>query len=209
MGFKIKSIFGGGSSASDQPAEASANTQTEESTSHVQVTSEQETSVDNQTDVQAQTNVEDVPTAEVKEQAPVAQSPESASEDEEPKKPVAPRRKPRSQEELLLEAVPERANSAPTHLKTILQGKVLIEILPSSKKYLFDGSADKPCSVTEVASAVEADCTISIHGKDLMRISDGDLNPQILMLSHKSKVWGNSKLATYFFNLVAPYSSNY
>ena len=205
MGFKIKSIFGGGSSSGNESTGAASSAPIEQS------------AVKDEEQVNNDTSTADTPELIEKEVAqnapndvpPTLQFGETISEDEEPKKPLAPRRKPRNQEELLLEAIPERANAAPVHLKTLLQGKILIDILPSNKKYLFDGTPDKPCSVTEVPSAIEADCTISIHGKDLMRISDGDLNPQILMLSHKTRVWGNPKLATYIFNLIAPYSSSY
>lgn len=130
-------------------------------------------------------------------------------DEEDFRKPRPQRFKPRSVDELLLAGLPERAKYASEYLRSLLQGKIVFDILPINKKFLVswntEENKEKELLVVELTQEItEVDCTIIIHGKDLLRIFEGDLNPQVLLLSHKAKVEGNSKLATYIFNLIAP-----
>ena len=50
----------------------------------------------------------------------------------------------------------------------------------------------------------KADCRIKIRAVDFLSISNGDLNPQIAMLSEKISIEGKTEMAVYFFNLIAP-----
>jgi putative sterol carrier protein len=124
------------------------------------------------------------------------------SQDNESEAPRPPRTRPTSAKDLILEHVPDRAKYASSHLRVELTGSVLVKIKDSKDKFLFDWRGDK--AKTEQTQSDEAECTISVSESDLMKIANGDLNPQVSMLSEKVKVAGKSSLAIYFFNLVAP-----
>lgn len=115
------------------------------------------------------------------------------------------RMRPKNVEELLLEAVPQRARSAGEKLKLHLTGKTLISLKNSTDRYLLDWSGAE--MITSKAASDDADCKITLSESDLMKISTGDLNPQILMLSHKVSVSGKADHAIYIFNLIAPHNS--
>jgi putative sterol carrier protein len=53
-------------------------------------------------------------------------------------------------------------------------------------------------------SSLAPDCVISIHEQVLLRIANGELNPQVTMLSDRLKIDGQAALGVYFFNLIAP-----
>ncbi len=113
--------------------------------------------------------------------------------------------RPKNADELILNAVPQRARTAGDKLRVHLTGKTVISIRNTTERYLLDWSG--PDMVASKASSDDADCKITLSEADLMKISTGDLNPQILMLSHKVSVSGKADHAIYIFNLIAPHSS--
>lgn len=125
------------------------------------------------------------------------------TQDSEVDRPRPPSRsRPTSAKDLILGHVPERTQYASPHLRVELTGTILIKLKNSTDKFLFDWRGEK--AKTEQTQSDEADCTITISESDLMKIANGDLNPQVSMLSEKVKVAGKSSLAIYFFNLIAP-----
>ncbi len=118
---------------------------------------------------------------------------------------------PSSSEELLLSEVPWRLERAEEKLRQNINGKIVIRVATGADrrttetKYLLDWSGDAPkMSRLDADSAGPFDCTISIHEQILLRIANGELNPQITMLSDRMKIEGQAALGIYFFNLVAP-----
>lgn len=115
---------------------------------------------------------------------------------------------PRTIKEFFEETVFERAKRASPKLRPQILGKVLIDFLDTGKKYLFDWSAEtlKVAAADANAAHTESniECKIKLSEKDFMRIAQGDLNPQIGLLSEKISIQGQAGLAIYFFNLVAP-----
>lgn len=106
---------------------------------------------------------------------------------------------------LLLQEVPARSERSDEKLKAALAGSIAVSITDKNERYrgAWEGSRLQIKKDKDTAS----DCTISTTEKNLMKISDGSLNPQIAMLSGKVSVSGNAQLGIYFFNLVAPRSS--
>lgn len=134
---------------------------------------------------------------------------------------------PSSAEELLLSEIPHRLGRAELKLRQNLAGRIALRIMSGPERrssdnrnadsrgtetrYLFDWSGDSPSIKKQEAGQgkdaseqVSPDCTISIHEQVLLRIANGELNPQITMLSDRLKIDGQSSLGIYFFNLVAP-----
>ena len=112
------------------------------------------------------------------------------------------RRPATSVTELLNEHLCQSAMAANPRLRANLMGTVMLSLSDSGEKYLFDWSGDTPSVALTDKGA--ADCCITLRGSDLLRISNGDLNPQIAMLSDKISVQGRASLAIYFFNLIVP-----
>lgn len=139
---------------------------------------------------------------------------------------------PSSAEELLLSEIPYRLGRVEQKLRQNLAGRIALRITSGPERrssdsrnsdnrsadsrstetrYLFDWSGDSP-SIQKLDTGVQKgaaehaspDCTISIHEQVLLRIANGELNPQITMLSDRLKIDGQSSLGIYFFNLVAP-----
>lgn len=111
-------------------------------------------------------------------------------------------KRPQNVEELFLESIPYRAKRSSEKLKGHLGGKTLFKLSNSKDAYLVDWTA---AEVKVGKSQLEdADCSISINESDLMKVVYGDLNPQILMLSHRVTVKGKVDLAMYVFSLIAP-----
>lgn len=107
--------------------------------------------------------------------------------------------------DLILGEVRDRAQRANDRLRSQLNGLLSIEVTEPKSSYSLSLKADK-LELTEKPSeqSAKADCTIHIRQGDLLRIADGELNPQVGMLSDRIKVEGRLGLAVYFFNLVAP-----
>lgn len=119
------------------------------------------------------------------------------------------RRAPANADELMLEELKARAQRAGPRLRECLLGTLLIE-LTNGKKYGFDwrqGELVVAPLQGDLSGVGPADCTIRISEDHLMRVANGDLNPQVGMLSDKIKVIGKVSFAVYFFNLVAPRSN--
>lgn len=108
-------------------------------------------------------------------------------------------------QELLCDRVYERAVNASTTLRTQLTGSVGITVVDLNETYLLEWANSKPKMERRENSG--ADCLITISDRTLRRIAAGQLNPQVAMLTDKIRVSGQSGLAVYFFNLVAPSNS--
>jgi len=108
--------------------------------------------------------------------------------------------------ELLEQEVPVRASASGDNLRVSLAGSVVVQLEGSKTRHVFDwSSAELKADVTEQDK--KGDCLIRLSEENLMRISRGELNPQISMLTNKIKVEGKNELAIYFFNLIAPRDS--
>ena len=109
-----------------------------------------------------------------------------------------------SAQQLFEEAIPNRAGRLGERLHAALRGKILVTLQDSGHNYLLDWSGDA-LSSTAAADAAQCvhDCRISLRENDLLAVANGELNPQIGMLSHKISVSGRSDLAVYFFNILA------
>lgn len=112
------------------------------------------------------------------------------------------RKAPASAEEFVLTELSERVRVANSRLRAQLTGTILLELTRSGKKFLFDWNTDAFSLVP--TEGAPADCIIRLREETLQRISLGELNPQIAMLSDKIEVSGRLSLAIYFFNLVVP-----
>lgn len=126
---------------------------------------------------------------------------ESEGEESKPIAGAERRGRPRNVEELLTQDLGMRASKSNDLLRSKLKGRILLKIR-GSDPYLVDWTGSE-LSVKRAADS-NADTVIEAEERDIMKISMGNLNPQIAMLSDKMKVSGNPELAIYFFNLVAP-----
>jgi hypothetical protein len=97
-----------------------------------------------------------------------------------------------------------RAQRADPKLRANLTGKVLIHLTDNNTKVLLDGSSTEVTVQKVEGEDAAADCVIRLPDKNLMKIYQGRLNPQLAMLSGKVKVEKQATFAVYFFNLVAP-----
>lgn len=110
------------------------------------------------------------------------------------------RGKPKSAEELILQELPVRAAQAHDLLRSKLKGKIQLKIRGGSSYHL-DWSSKE--FIAKKNHAAQADTTIEIEERELLKILNGGLNPQIGMLSEKINVSGNPEIAIYFFNLIS------
>ncbi len=108
----------------------------------------------------------------------------------------------------LFSDVKKRAQAANPRLRTQLAGSILLELTEDQSRYYIDGTEAAPAIVPHSPEKV-ADCTIAISKRNLFKVADGELNPQIAMLSDKVKVSGKLGLAVYFFNLLDPRRDDY
>lgn len=116
------------------------------------------------------------------------------------------RRAPSNADDVLIDELKARAQRAGPRLRECLLGTLLIE-LTNGKKYGFDwrqGELLVAPLAGDLGGVGPADCTIRLSEDNLLRIANGDLNPQVGMLSDKIKVDGKVSFAVYFFNLIAP-----
>ena len=102
--------------------------------------------------------------------------------------------------EELSDLIVERAISAHPTLKAVLAGTVEIFVKDRPYRAIFDFVANPPKRLA--AGTKESDCIIECEEKTLLRIHQGDLNPQLAMVSDKMIIKGKSGLAVYFFNLL-------
>lgn len=114
----------------------------------------------------------------------------------------AANRRPGSAADLLTVELLERATATDDKLRSHLVGSVLFELQDSGEKYLFDWKGERPSC--EKSEEEQAECVININSQNLFRIFDGDLNPQLAMLTDKIKVSGKASFAIYVFNLLSP-----
>lgn len=108
-----------------------------------------------------------------------------------------------SAEEIILGDLVSNASRSSAKLKELLAGTILINLFDSGKRYLLDASAGE-LKAQSVGKESTADCTILVSEENLKRIWQGDLNPQIAMLSEKIRIQGRKAVAIYLFNLIAP-----
>lgn len=88
-------------------------------------------------------------------------------------------------------------------LKAELQGNILFELQPGSQRFLINFKGSEPeLQKLGKDESVEADCTLQMSFKTLMKILEGDLNPQLSLVGEKVKVKGKAGIAMYFFNLL-------
>jgi hypothetical protein len=97
-----------------------------------------------------------------------------------------------------------RAQRADPKLRANLTGKVLVHLTDNNTKVLLDGSGQEITVQKVETEDAASDCVIRLPDKNLMKIYQGRLNPQLAMLSGKVKVEKQATFAVYFFNLVAP-----
>lgn len=131
-----------------------------------------------------------------------AEEEEESKEKEEEK--VSRRKLPgfSNAQELLANELPARATYADSKLRSNLVGSIVVHLRDSDERFLFDWTTEElHTGRTDLSSA---DCMIHLTSQNLLKIAQGDLNPQIGMLSDKVSVEGRAGLAIYFFNLVAP-----
>lgn len=107
---------------------------------------------------------------------------------------------------LLEDEVPSRADRAGELLRQHIQGKVLLKLYDVNKNYVYDWS--ETALKVQTATNASAECTIEMSSKNVLRVADGDLNPQVGMLTEKIRISGKTETAIYFFNLLAPRSNN-
>ncbi len=105
-------------------------------------------------------------------------------------------------QELMTNELPARATYADAKLRSNLVGSIIVFLKDLDERYLFDWSTET--LRTGKVESPTADCTIRLTSHVLLRIAQGDLNPQIAMLSDKISVQGKAGMAVYFFNLIAP-----
>lgn len=92
-------------------------------------------------------------------------------------------------------------------LRELLMGTVAVRVVDRSRAFVFDPKAEGfPVQESSGpgAKSAKADCVIDLTETSLQRMWNGELNPQIAMLSDKVTISGKAELAVYFFNLVSP-----
>ncbi len=92
-------------------------------------------------------------------------------------------------------------------LRELLMGTVVLRVLDRSRAFLFDPKGEgfpMQESSGPAAKTIKGDCVIDLTEMSLQRMWNGELNPQIAMLSDKVTISGKSELAVYFFNLISP-----
>ncbi|NDC36606.1 MAG: hypothetical protein EBZ48_00985 [Proteobacteria bacterium] len=115
-------------------------------------------------------------------------------------------RRPLTAEEIILGDVVSNATRSGAKLKELLAGTILIKLIDSGQRYVIDWR-EGDLKAQPAGKDATADCTILVSEDHLKRISQGDLNPQMAMLSEKIRVEGRKAVAMYFFNLVAPHAA--
>lgn len=137
-------------------------------------------------------------------------------EDDEPEAQPVTRKVIQNGRDVLCEELPGRASRAKLRLKPHLTCALVVELVSSGEKFLFDWKGEEP-KVTPLSGAVAGstpestdpsavDSIISLTEQNLMAVRSGDLNPQVAMLADKIKVKGKIGPAVYLFNLIAPRS---
>ena len=114
-------------------------------------------------------------------------------------------RRVQNAEDILVRDLVANASRGSARLKELLAGTILVRLSDSGKRYLIDWSQPE-LKANSVGKEATADCTISLTEDHLRKIAQGDLNPQIAMLSDKVRVEGKKGAAMYLFNLIAPRS---
>ncbi len=130
---------------------------------------------------------------------------EDEAPEEAPEAEVRERRrggKFRDANEVLLDELEQRYVRANERLKAQLTGTVLID-LRGKKRFMFTPTSSRPV-IKEAEASSKGECSITLSEIELLRVANGELNPQVAMLSDKIHVEGKLNLAVYFFNLVAP-----
>lgn len=111
-------------------------------------------------------------------------------------------RKPSNARDLILKELIHRVERDRIKLRPVLNGKIIFEITDRNERFIFDWSAEQ--LIVGEAKEQAADCIITTNEREFLRVANGDLNPQVSMLSGKIKVTGKTSLAIYVFNLIAP-----
>lgn len=102
--------------------------------------------------------------------------------------------------EELSDLILERAVTAHPTLRAVLAGTVEVFVKDRPFRTIFDFVANPPKRLA--AGSKESDCVIECDERTLFRVHQGDLNPQLAMVSDKMVIRGKSGLAVYFFNLL-------
>lgn len=98
-----------------------------------------------------------------------------------------------------------KAKSATLSLKEHLRGTILLKLLDSDKHFFYDWR-DENFIVSVIPQGevtyCEPDSIISLTRKNLIEILDGEISPQLLMLTPNITITGKIEMAVYFFNLL-------
>ncbi len=125
---------------------------------------------------------------------------EEFEEEDEQSEGSARRGRARNAEELIMGEIPDRAGRAHDLLRSKLKGKIQLNVTGSNRYFIDWSSAEIAVKKNFTGNA---DTTIEIEERDLMKVTTGGLNPQIGMLSEKIRISGNPEIAVYFFNLIS------
>ena len=146
-------------------------------------------------------------------QEPAKANQQDQEAEEEPEAPQRnSRRAPvRSAEDLFGDEILYRAEQSGDKLRVLLPGKIYISLTDLNRSFCFTWSdhtpkIEKNLPLNPGAIAV-TDCHLVLSEKNLLAIFEGDLNPQVAMLTTKVRVNGSASQAVYFFNLIAPKNS--
>lgn len=93
-----------------------------------------------------------------------------------------------------------RASNAHSNLIAMLTGTLELFVRDRPYRVIFDFSAKPPQKLS--AGSKECECSIELDERTLSRIHQGELNPQLAMVSDKMLIKGKAGLAVYFFNLL-------
>lgn len=108
-------------------------------------------------------------------------------------------------QEFFTEGLTARVERITDKLRSQVDGLIQISVIDKKEHYYLDGRGGALQVLEKLSDKKDsADCVINVIEKDLLKIVEGGLNPQVAMLSDKIKVEGKSALAIYFFNLLAP-----
>jgi hypothetical protein len=125
-------------------------------------------------------------------------------------RPAAPQRVSRSGRvpvDEIANGIAQAGRQMSSKLRELLLGTVVLRIVDRSRAFSFDPK-DGGFAFQETQGAaarnVTGDCVVDLTELSLQRMWNGELNPQIAMLSDKITISGKADLAVYFFNLVSP-----
>lgn len=112
----------------------------------------------------------------------------------------------------ITEMLPEKAKYANQRLKASLAGTTCIKVKNSDERYLLTWKEGNLIVEQKQKGEVELsslDCEISATEATYLKIINGELNPQIAMLTDKIEIIGTFSIPIYIFNLFTVRSGSY